>query len=281
MRNRNYSLLIDLPQTGDTITINPPLRVSFAIHKASEGAGLNRATIKIYNLPPAVREKLLRGPADTLNCIRVTLSAGYDDAMNVLVKSNVQRGYVERNDADIVSVLECLDIGFYNCKDEAKWYSAAVVGKEAAINAVTNNLMDKGAVTKQDQLTRPKIIFGDLPVCLDSLLGHDETWNIDDGQLFIKKANGEVVGDFIPVIMPETGLLSVPTRDGNKVELETLINPAIRVGSRAEVRSSLSSFVNGKGKVIAIETRGDIDSDQWTQYVKLVMEGAVYNVLSA
>jgi hypothetical protein len=172
-----------------------------------------------------------------------------------------------------------LDVGFFGNDSEPPYVSKVVQSKKEAYAELKRRGLDVGKITEQPDIVRPKLIHGDLTDSLESLLSAGDEWFIDDGKLHVLKANGEVIDDFVPVISAESGLVGVPTRDMNMLELTTIINPSVKIGTMAEVKSSLNPRMNGMGKVVSVETTGDTDGDQWEQNVKLVMVGDVFNGL--
>jgi len=271
--NRNYSLTVEV--TGNqTITVAPPLRVAFDAVKSISG-GLNKLTIRIYNLKQSNRLALVKD-AEQRKRIPLAFSVGYQDQLQLLFKGTVHRGQNYRDGADIITELECLDGGFDWLNS---FTSKTVRGKTKAVDAILADMPNttRGKLTEQTPLLRPKVLVGASGKLIDDMLADDETWYIDDERLYIIK-QGEVPSGYIPVVSAETGLRDTPVREQSKVTFNTLMNPTIKIGGLCQLISAQAPHLNGIYKVDTIGYSGDYEGSDWTQTVTaLVISG--YSVL--
>lgn len=260
--NRNYELTVQV--TGGTaVVIVPPMRVSFSANKAADG-GLNKLTISIYNLSAAHRLALSKDAEDSKR-VAIALRVGYRDTMPVLFKGTVFRGTNSRAGADMVTVLECLDGG---ADFLSGFISSTVKGKARGIDAVLDGLPNtgKGKLTSAGDVIRPLVLVGSPARLLDGLTEEDESWYVDDEQLFILKRD-EVTSSYIPVINAASGLLNTPSRQMQKVTFETLMSPALRIGGLCQLESVSAPQMDGIYKIYSIGYNGDNYGSTWSQSV--------------
>lgn len=258
---RNYELKI--MALGGEITIRPPVRISFSADKSIRG-GLNKAQIEIFNLGEKKRLALAKDAEDQVR-IPVQLKVGYQDALETVFKGNVHIGKNDRQAADIVTTLDCLDGGtdfLY------AFTSRSVEGADTAIDAVLSDMTNtgRGKITSRPVLTRPKVLVGNSAQLISDMVGPDETWYIENEQLYIIK-NNEVVSRFVPLVSARTGLISTPTREAKLVTFQTMMNPALKIGQRCKLESAIAPFMNGVYRIETINYAGDTEGNSWTQTV--------------
>jgi hypothetical protein len=96
------------------------------------------------------------------------------------------------------------------------------------------------------------------------MVGPGETWYIDDEQLYVIKDN-EVTSGLKPVVSAATGLISTPTRDSKLVTFETLMNPTVKIGGLASLKSATAPHLDGIYRIETIAYSGDNYGDAWMQ----------------
>jgi hypothetical protein len=256
---RDYKLTILIK--GGEVTIVPPMAISFNVDKSISGQ-LNKADISIKNIAEKTRLQLTKD-AEENKVIKISLYIGYDGKTDLIYKGTVFTGANERSGPDIVTKLSSLDGGLSGLYS---FTNATVEGGSAAINQALGDMGDigEGKIAARPTLVRPKVLVGNSLHVIDDMVGHDETWYIDNEQLFILKKD-EIVSRFVPVASPETGLISTPTRESKIVTFETKINPAIRVGGGVKLISTTAPHLNGVYKIDTISYAGDNYGDDWTQ----------------
>jgi hypothetical protein len=258
---RNYELTIGI-NTG-AVVVKPPMKIVFSCDKSIYG-GLNKLNIKIHNLKESNRLSIVK---DTENQKRipVILKVGYLDGIETIFKGTIQKGSNDRSGADFISTLECLDGGF----DFLNSYTSKTVrGKDTAISSIINDMPSTavGKVTTQAQLVRPKVLVGNSVKLIEEFLSPDETYYIDNEQLFIVKPD-DVVSSFIPVVSAQTGLINTPQRQSQKVTFETMMNPALKLGSFVKLVSKTAPHLNDIYKIETMNYSGDSDGNDWKQSV--------------
>lgn len=270
--NRQFELTVSVAG-GREVTVAPPMRISFSADKSVAG-GLNKATIRIYNLKESNRLALVKDK-EGQEVIPVSLRVGYEGTLALVFKGTVNRGLNFREGPDMVTELECLDGG---AQVLGTFVSATVRGKDRAVDVVrTQAGLARGKITTQSPLVRPRVLVGPTARVLDELLEAGATWYVDDEQLYVLK-EGEVVSSFVPVVNAATGLLNTPTREMAKVTFETLMNPTLRIGGLCKLESTSAPHMNGVYRITEMGYSGDNYGTDWSMSCTAVPAGD-YRVL--
>lgn len=258
--NRDYELKVQI--LGGEVTVRPPIRISFQGDKSISG-GLNQIQIKIYNLEERKRLSLVKDAEDPSVRIPFQLKVGYENRTEIIFKGTVHSGSNARNGADMITTIEGLDGGFdFLNSFTTRTVEGGKVAVDAALRDMTNTTV--GRITQRPVLTRPKVLVGNSAKLISDMVAPDETWFIDDEQLFIMKDN-EVLSRFIPVVSAETGLLNTPEREQKKVTFKTLMNPSVKIGRRVNLQSKTAPHLNGVYRIETISLQGDNFGDEWSQ----------------
>lgn len=258
---RDYSLTIGIG--ARSVTVAPPFRIAFSADK-SDDATLNKLTLKVYNLSESKRRLLVRD-SDEGDYFPLELRAGYQGKLETIFRGSVDTAGSEREGADFVTTVECLDGG----NDFLKGFvSAAVTTKAAAFEAILATMPNtaRGKIGASAEIIRPKILVGNSIAVTQEMLDPGQRWFIDDERLNILGGN-EVVSTFAPVISAETGLLNTPKADKKQVTVMTMMNPAVKVGGLFLLNSVTAPHLNGVYKVSVITYSGDTDGNDWTQTI--------------
>jgi hypothetical protein len=257
--DRNYRLVIRA--AGGDVTIEPPIKLVFDADKSIRGS-VNKINLQIYNLTENKRLSLVKD-AEERKTIPLLLEVGYQDSMDLIFKGTVHTGANERQGPDIVTTIEALDGGqdFLNA-----YTSKTVKGSREAVNACRADMTrtGEGAITERPPTTRPKVLVGNSARLIDDMVGPDETWYIDDEQLYIIK-DDEVTSRLVPVVSAATGLISTPTRENKEVTFQTLMNPAVKIGQRVKLVSTTAPHLDGVYKINTINYSGDNYGEDWSQ----------------
>jgi hypothetical protein len=261
MFDRDYLLTVNYP--SQTVTVTPPMRIAFDCTKAID-KGLSKCNVTIFNLKESTRLKLIRDD-DEKTPIQLTLQVGYKGQRKTVFSGQVHRGESAREGVNFVTKLEALDGGFdlYNTV-----ISKTVKGKDNVLKHLTETSQTKlGTVTKQSSLTRPRVLVGNMVSLLNQVVEDKQDWYIENGKLNIV-GHSEAVSGYIPVIAPESGLISTPTREKTIITFMGLINPSVEIGKLVSLQSTTAKHLNGTHKVQAITYKGDIDGADWAMSVE-------------
>ncbi len=270
---RDYELTIQV-SGAQAVIVRPPLRISYTGNKSVVG-GLNKFTIRIYNLKPSNRLALTKD-AEQIKRIPLSFRVGYEDTLQLLFKGTVHRGQNFREGADMVTELECLDGGF----DFLNSFTAQTVkGGQRAVDAILGDMPNTGVgkITTRPVLIRPKVLVGASAKLIDQVVDEDESWYIDDEKLYIIKA-GEVISSFIPVVRASTGLLNTPTREQSKITFDTLLNPTLKIAGLCRLISTSAPHLDGVYKIDTMGFAGDNYGAKWGQSITGLL-AAGYTVL--
>ena len=123
---------------------------------------------------------------------------------------------------------------------------------------------EKGKITTQSTLLRPRVLVGNSLKLIEENLGANETYYIDGGVLNILK-DKEVVNSYAPLVNASTGLLDTPKKSMNEVAFKTLLNPQLRIGGLLALESELDKRLNGTYKIVTIKYTGSYEGSTWEQ----------------
>jgi hypothetical protein len=264
--SRDYELTLGIGARA--VIVRPPLRIVFGCDKSIRG-GINKLTLQIFNLKESNRLQLVKDEEDPKR-IPIVLKVGYMNSLETIFKGSINLGSNDRTGPDFVSKLECLDGGFDFL---TSFTSRTVRSKALAVDAILEDMpnTDKGKVTQQIELTRPKVLVGNSVQLIEEALNPGESFYIDNEQLFILRSN-EVVSSFIPVVSAATGLINTPQRQNQKVTFETLMNPALKLGGFTQLRSKTAPHLNDTYKIETMNYSGDYDGNDWKQAVTCISD---------
>ena len=243
------------------MVIKPPMQIVFEVTKSIRG-DLNKMNIQITNLAESKRLSLVKD-AEQLKIMPIGLSVGYQDRIELIFKGNIHTGNNSRQGPDLLTSLECLDGGYDFLHS---FTSRTVEGSRRALDAALEDMPNTGTgkITDRPVLTRPKVLVGNSARLIDDMVGPGETWYIDDEQLYVIKDN-EVTSGLKPVVSAATGLISTPTRESKLVTFETLMNPTVKIGGLASLKSATAPYLDGIYRIETISYTGDNYGDAWMQ----------------
>ena len=237
------------------------MQIVFEVTKSIRG-GLNKMNIQITNLSENKRLSLVKD-SEQKKIMNIGLSVGYQDRIELIFKGTIHTGSNSRQGPDLLTSLECLDGG----EDFLHSFTARTVeGGRRAIDAALEDMPNTatGKITERPVLTRPKVLVGNSARLINDMVEPDETWYIDNEQLYVIKDN-EVTSGLKPVVSAATGLISTPTRDSKLVTFETLMNPSVKIGGLASLKSATAPHLDGIYRIETIAYSGDNYGDAWTQ----------------
>lgn len=264
--DRDYELTIQVEQRR-AVVITPPMRIAFSADKSVSG-GLNKITVKAYNLTEANRLAIQKDPEQQKR-IPFSLRVGYSGSLGLIFKGTVFKASSRREGAEIVTEIEGLDGGFDFLNS---YVNRTVKGKDSAISGILSDLPNtqRGKITGQSALIRPKVMVGSAMTVLDSLIDEGATWYVDDERLYVLKQD-DVISSYIPLVSSDTGLVNTPDREQSRVTFETLMNPALKIGGLCQLESITAPQLNGVYRIDSMGYSGDNYGNDWKQSVTAIL----------
>jgi hypothetical protein len=245
---------------GQAIEIIPPIRITFECVKSSFGQA-NKLTAKIYNLASDKRGKLSFEPEDRLY-VRITLSIGYGDNLLGIFRGNIWRAKSEKSGTDYITTIESIDGGqdyFY------AYTSKTIEGGDIAASLLEDMPNTaRGAILPMKTLIRPKVLVGSTSKLFDELLDENQSMYIDSEKLYVIDTS-TFLGDKIPEVSAETGLMDTPERSKQIISFNSIINPLLRISNRCKLTSVVDPSLNGVYRIDTITYRGDNYGNDWNQ----------------
>ena len=265
MRQFGRMLQLKIGNQNESIIIDH-LRVTFSIKKTLS-SNPNAAEISIYNLNDSNRNLIATKQYHLLE-----LSVCYkDDMLRLIFCGDIINVENKLNDKDIITVLRCGD-GY-------KAFTEKTIIKTVAKGQTDNDLLNeaansfgiqKGSINLPNDrvLPRGKVMMCDTREVMHEIaINQDADWFIQDGQLFVIPKNKGLANNEGWVISRTTGMIGIPQKNNEEVEVKTLCNPHYKVGSLVRIESRVSEC-NGDYKIKSIEHNGDLYGSNW--YSKLV-----------
>lgn len=267
--DRVASLFVGTETTGLLIE---DLRIKFSVKKNSSSKSNNTSKITVYNLSETTRNTI------TETGKLATLSAGYRESGTTdIFVGDISNSNIERNEADILTVLDC--------SDGSKALSET--NEQLSFAEGTKNTTILDALIKKFPLA---VKYLDIPTDAqgkESLNGFSMAdmagsmfdsicdkmgveWSIQDNQLQIL-APDATNGDTIENITVASGLIGNPKRIKAKPDardgfsgwrIETLLKADATIGGKVLVTSR--EIGNNKPfKIVALNHNGDTHGNDW------------------
>lgn len=294
---RNYRLLLNtINQTLDTfkhydvpagfsiqnksIQINPPFTIDLDVTRTKE-AMVNTALITVYNLNEQTRT-LIRKDGFDFEYRPIELWAGYSDGVPSpeellagpnantqsqqifprIFRGNITRAYSYRQGPNFITKFECLDGGVnYAGKSFEASYDAGTPYSEIIEDMI--NAMPFCRIGAIDDfpgvLVKGETFSGSAEDELGKLLTQFGGYFFKDGE----RVSALLPGNFVSygeerVLSNANGIIGVPIKAANYVEVEMLFEPNVTVGQRIKLVTSKAKYYNGSYFVCGISHKGTI-----------------------
>lgn len=267
--NRRYKLTF-LLNDSETLVVPYPFRIQFNAKQkiGNLRGGLNELNLKVYNLSPNNRLKLVQDELDTERNLRVILEAGYENDLRIIYQGTIFKGEIEKDGANFVNVISSKDGGYDYLNS---FVSATVATKQKAIDTILEECqtLKKGKITINNDFLKPKVLYGNVGKVLAELPNEDEDCFIKNEKLYLIKKTDLTSRD-VPVISANTGLIDL-SRQNKIVTVKTLFNPAIEIGKKVNLKSVVKPYLNGDYKADSITYVGDAEGNDWNMQVDLTI----------
>jgi hypothetical protein len=269
-----YSLRAGLPGE-EGLVWSPPTRIVFNVLLTAQRSA-NKATISLANLDV---ESI--GILDSDGAV-VTLSAGFEALSGLIFQGSIaKRGVTtERSDQPIRSTVSTRDgatrittieagEGEFELQNTRVNHSFS---RRTTNRVIFQQLADDLNLTLFDASLIDLLTYsggwpyqGRASGALDSLVRDiGAQWSIQAGQLLILKPN-QNTAETVYVISPQSGLLGVPSKTKDGIELTTLLLAPLRPGRRIQVESNT---VSGLYRIDEVNHKGDTRPGRFTSSIK-------------
>lgn len=241
--NREYSLAVQAID-GEIVPFALPYSIEFDVRREAMGQA-NHASIKIYNLAPATRNRLRKDSTDIDIFRRVYLKVGYDKSQSTIFDGTMSRCWSYRDGVNFITEIEAYDGGFaYLNKELTLNYRAGTTYQELAEDAfkqLSNVGVSKGAIGNfTSEMKRAGSFSDKAVVVLKKLFGNN--FFIDNGRLSFLQ-DFETLPGSPTVINSQSGLLGTPLLEGGLVTCELILEPRFVIGQYVELDST--AFFSG------------------------------------
>lgn len=254
-----------ISSNGYTTTIQPPFDIEFSVTK-SNAYSVNQATITVYNLSKDTYARYLRDIGQASPVVGVELSVGYVGSIKLLSSGDAKRVRLERRGTDTALVIEVYESWQAVSQSTS---NKTVRGHRESIEALAKDLygVDIGKITDNlPKSSRPQVLVGNTFRLLQKKAGDDSYFFIDNKKCYFLK-DGDVVGESVPVINADTGMLNVPQRQAGIVNISFMLNPDVRVMGLCKVESALDPTINGVYVVMSMVVDGHYRGEKWDQRI--------------
>lgn len=245
-------------------TVFYPLTVEFSIVR-NTSAQANTAQFNIYNLAPSTRssEFFFQDRFNTSKRKIVKFKAGYGDKLTEIFKGYILESYSKRQGADIVTQMQCLDLG--NITDYVnQTFEGGTSYREIVetIGQTSKELTIDNIGSLDGRIETPTYFQGNVMQCINQVCGGNAF--SDNGKVSILQPN-EALDIGVTEINADTGLLNTPERRDGEVVIDSIFRPEIVVGQLLHIKSSTASEFDGTYKVCGITHSGVISGAQGGQ----------------
>lgn len=254
---RKASLIIG-ENAGDALDLSE-LRFAFTV-KRGDFQTPNSARIRVYNMNPDTMARVQK------EFKRVVLQAGYEGNFGLIFDGTVvqtRRGRTSQVDTHLDITAADGDAA-YNFAYVSTTLAAGSTAQDhfnVAAQAMAKHGVGVGytAGLQSNPLPRGKVMFGMARDALaDVARATQTTWSIQDGKIVVIPETSYMPGE-IPVINSDTGMIGLPVQTQNGVQVRTLLNPSLKIGTLIELNNkSVQRYENGLS-ITDVAQRGMID----------------------
>lgn len=248
-----YRLTV-ITEKGEAIEIEYPLTISFNIIRDTQ-ASANTATFSVLNVSADKRTRIFKDRLDTGIIKAITFEAGYEGALTMLFRGNIQEAYSVRNGVDVALEIQAWDVGI-GYQYIANTFDAGTTFKDAYKNIVAQTPYALGSIGALDgEFKQPTTFVGaPLDVLNEITAGHTF---VDNGTVHTLQ-NNECLDAGVAIIDASSGLLGSPRRRAAQIEVESIFRPDILVGQLLEIKSTTASEFSGVYVVLGVRHVGEI-----------------------
>lgn len=239
------------------------VRTAFSISKGKTGKA-NKSTVTLHNLSEDSRNFIEKSGTT------VILEAGYQDRLSIIFVGDIKKVVTSRKGPEVLTTIESGDgeTQITNAHIELSLGPGAT--DEQIINAAVAALGLPTGVIKglPDTANQTGFAFsGRAGELLDQMTEKSGLeWSVQTGALQIMPED-ENTGETAVLLSSNTGLLGLPNKKDDGLEINSLLNPELRPGRLVRVESKLLIGPN-LYKATTVEHEGDTREGRWTSKVE-------------
>lgn len=220
-------------------------RCTFAVRRGDIQTP-NSCDARIYNLKNDTARRLLGNEFTT-----VTIKAGYEGNFAQIFQGSIKqtrKGRIDGRDSYVDITAADGDHAYNFATISQPLVSAsdasvmkAIQGALANFNVTTGTL----PVFAQAQLPRGKVMYGTIKDQLREIANNNDcVWSIQDGALTMIPKTAYIASPPL-VISSQNGLIGVPEQTANGIEVRTLLNPSIKIGTSIQLIGTINRLRYG------------------------------------
>lgn len=241
-----------------TKTVGYPLTINFNITRNTY-ASANTGNFTIYNLSPATRssEAFFQDRFNTDKTKIVTFKAGYNGNLVNCFRGYILQSYSKRQGVDVLTEMECLDLGTTQNNYINITFEAGTTKKEAYKNVIQNcEGLTLGYLGKLEGEYKTPVTFSGEPLTVLNQITGGHTY-IDNGVVHTLQ-NNESLDIGVQVLQLNAGLLNTPERRNAEIIATGILNPSIQVGQLIEIKDPILESFNGTYMLCGFNHSGTI-----------------------
>lgn len=239
------------------------VRTAFAVEKTENGKS-NKASITLYNLSEDSRGYIERSTA------AVILEAGYGNRLAVIFVGDIKKVTTGRKGPDVTTTIESGDGETQITNAHIELSLAPGATERQIITAAVNALGLSEGVIKGLPSTAYSNGFafsGRAADLLDQLAKKsDLVWSVQGGAVQVMP-EAENTGETAVLLSANTGLLGLPNKKDDNLEMISLLNAELRPGRLVKVESKILTGPNVY-KATTVRHDGDTREGAWTSKVQ-------------
>lgn len=237
---RKISLVVSEGDAGVDLSA---LKIKFSVQQADADAP-NTMIARIYNLTRSNADRIQK------EFQRVTLQAGYEGGNFAIIFDGTIKQVLRGREDALNSFVQIM------AADADEAFNFAVCNTSLAAGANLRQQADKiiesmgqfdvsaspnipNELGTGGTLPRGKVLFGmardRLSDCAESAAA---SWSIQNGKVNIIPLTGYLPGEAV-LLSASTGIIGVPEATNNGIEVTTLLNPLLKIGTRVQIDNSL------------------------------------------
>jgi hypothetical protein len=254
--NRKY--LLQIEDKNKQIHTFIDQSIDFTVNRNIHGTA-NDGMIIIRNLSERTRNLFLKDRMNTEDKRLLILSAGYETTgIHIILKGEIFYCHTTRSGTELLTTISVID--------GLNLYQSGYVAKSYA-KGTKKNILIKDLVNKAEQYRVTQGQIEDFAEEIPNALTVDSYWKqcvpdnhimyVENQTLNILKKDKPIDGDIL-LINSTTGLLDVPVRFDNYIEVKMILESSVKLCQKVKLESEIDKSINGEYLIQGIKHNGTI-----------------------